>query len=163
MDVNGKLMACDKVSRYLDREAYDKNYVAFSIKGNYEVKGDITFDAAARGAYTSRNNAKVVIGGTIYDSSMYEALKVIKALNKSLSVAHSYVVGDSTIVLAKIGEAASVLEDNIVDAYVPDTDYMPSDEEIATIMSFNANDYGFENSDLVAPSFDNIKSIETDF
>lgn len=163
--VNGKLMACDAVSNYLDRNNYPKDYVAFSIKGAHkDVAGEITFDAYQRGAYTSRDNAKVVIDGTIYDSHMYSALAFVKDLGVKLNVAYSTPISNEcTIVVAKMGDAAKteqLLEDNIVEGYVPDSEFEYTNEEIAAITSFNPMDYGYENSDFAMPNFDESITIE---
>lgn len=163
--VNDKLMACDKISNYLSKDQYDKNYVAFSVKGAHkDLSGAITFDAAARGARTSRGNAKVVIDGNIYDSHMYEALKLIKSMGKELYVAHSHIIVkdniETTVVLAKIGDAAVMIEDDVVPGYAYDESFGYTDEEEAAIMDFNPMDYGFEYSDYTEPNFDEMDESE---
>lgn len=166
MKVNDKLMACDRLSHYLDREAYNRSYVAFSLKGCHEnLKGAVTFDAAQRGVYSSRDGAKVVINGMIYDSPMYEAVKLIKGMNKELTVEDSYVMDkdgmETTIVLAKIGDAIEVIEDKVVAAYVADEAYAYSDEEAAEIMDFNPADYGYDYNELTTLEYDD--SVVIDF
>lgn len=162
--VNNKLMACNGVSNYVDRNNYPKDYITFSVKGAHkDIAGEITFDAYQRGAYSSRDNAKVVIDGTIYDSHMYSAIKFIKDLGVKLNVAYSTPISDDcTIIVAHMGDVVTeeVLEDNIVQGYVPDAQFEYSVEEAAAIASFNVMDYGYENADFTMPNFDEGEPAE---
>ena len=160
MKVDGKYMACSGLSQHLDRNDYDKDVIVLTLKGvANDLKGKTLY---VNRENMSRHNVQVIVNDENYQSAMYVTLAAIEDFGSHFVIEDSFNDGETTFVLARKANVAKeeVIEDNMVPGYVPDMDYMPTEEEQAEIMDYCPLDFDLDYDELGSFDFENNDTVE---